>query len=454
MEKGLGLAGCVFLPDGRRAAGAEVALCTDEDGAVLGRRCFVDRFDTNITAAGDDGTFVLPPVSGAHTLYAASEAGFGEVEIGEGAGPFHLTLASWGSVKGTARAGEKLGLQPAFASFPGRAGLSFDPAVFAATADAGGGFVFLDVPPREVRLCRLVNHTYLAPQFVVVQAGQTAAVHYGGAGRRLAGKFAVPGYGRAIDWTNGPSARLSAIVAPPPVDLSDPDARTRFFQSAEGRVWQRTQRAYGAVLEPDGAFAIEDVESGNYTLAVNVSQPPEEGGEAIAALSTNLTVPGSGASNAPIDLGEFVIPLRKVLKPGDLAPLFEVKTVEGRPLRLADFRGKYVLLDFWATWCGPCLGETPNLKAAYAAYGGDPRFAIIGLSLDKGVAAPKDYARQNEIKWTQGFLGPSSESAVTPLYGVEGIPAIFLIGPDGKIIERDLRGDEIRAAVGRALGSQ
>lgn len=139
------------------------------------------------------------------------------------------------------------------------------------------------------------------------------------------------------------------------------------------------------------------------------------------------------------------------LTPGDTAPDFEVKTVDGQPLKLADFRGKFVLLDFWATWCGPCVGETPFLKATYEAYGHDDRFVMISLSLDDDPSLPKNFARRNEIHWIQGFAGPGWDSPVIKLYGVGGIPLIMLIGPDGKILEMDLRGDDIKAAVGRAL---
>ena len=75
------------------------------------------------------------------------------------------------------------------------------------------------------------------------------------------------------------------------------------------------------------------------------------------------------------------------------------------PLKLLDFRGKYVLLDFWATWCGPCLGETPYLKAVYDTYGGDERFVMISLRLDKDVEAPQKYVQENGMEWIQGFLG-------------------------------------------------
>jgi peroxiredoxin len=170
-------------------------------------------------------------------------------------------------------------------------------------------------------------------------------------------------------------------------------------------------------------------------------------------IASTRKYPGDGDQRLDFKLEKGTeVALAKELKPGDVAPAFEVKTIDGRTLKLVDFRGKYVLLDFWATWCGPCVGETPHLKATYDAFGKNDQFVMIGLSLDENPAAPRDYARRNAIQWIQGFLGAWSQATVANLYGVQGIPSIFLIGPDGRIVERDLRGEEIRAAVARALG--
>jgi peroxiredoxin len=139
------------------------------------------------------------------------------------------------------------------------------------------------------------------------------------------------------------------------------------------------------------------------------------------------------------------------IKVGQDAPLFEVKTVDGKEVKLADFKGKYVLLDFWATWCGPCVGETPNLKAVFEKYGKREDFAMIGLSLDKEVEKPKAYAKQNGCEWVDGFLGDWGKDEVTKKYGVSGIPSIWLIGPDGKVVASRLRGNGIMEAVSSAL---
>jgi beta-lactamase regulating signal transducer with metallopeptidase domain/thiol-disulfide isomerase/thioredoxin len=161
-----------------------------------------------------------------------------------------------------------------------------------------------------------------------------------------------------------------------------------------------------------------------------------------------------GASNARI----VSAPLDRVggrgirqLQVGDPAPRFETKTIDGQPLRLADFAGKYVLIDFWATWCGPCVKEMPALKSVYEKFGGDERFVMISLSLDLNIDLPTKFVAKSGLKWPQGFLGGWESATLPSEYGVQGIPAIFLIAPDGTIAAKDLRGEAIGAAVERVL---
>ena len=113
-----------------------------------------------------------------------------------------------------------------------------------------------------------------------------------------------------------------------------------------------------------------------------------------------------------------------------------------------------MLLDFWATWCAPCRGETPNLKAVYDAYRANPKFALISLSLDNTPDAPKEYCKTNGMAWEQGYLGDWSKATLPAKYGVQGIPAIFLLDPAGKIVAADLRRDNIKPAVAAALAGR
>lgn len=119
------------------------------------------------------------------------------------------------------------------------------------------------------------------------------------------------------------------------------------------------------------------------------------------------------------------------VKPGSEAPNFALPDVQERRVRLSDFRGKVVLLDFWATWCGPCLEELPDLKALHEKYK-DKGFTIVGLSMDEESAkAIKPFVKENEIPYPILISGGAPPEG----YSVFGLPTAYLIDSKGKIVK-------------------
>ena len=113
--------------------------------------------------------------------------------------------------------------------------------------------------------------------------------------------------------------------------------------------------------------------------------------------------------------------------------------LDSKPISLADYRGKVVLLDFWAVWCGPCIGEMENVKAVYEKYH-DKDFDVIGVSLDKDESVLREFIKEKEIPWRQILDDEGFSGAFAKQYGVRGIPAPFLIDREGKVISVKARG--------------
>jgi len=126
------------------------------------------------------------------------------------------------------------------------------------------------------------------------------------------------------------------------------------------------------------------------------------------------------------------------------APLFAQNDKNGNAVSLSSFKGKYVLVDFWASWCGPCRRENPNVVKTFSQYK-DKNFTILGVSLDNNRDAWLKAIDDDQLNWTQVSDLKFWKNEVAELYGVRAIPQNFLLNPEGKIIAKNLTGDKLAA---------
>ena len=139
--------------------------------------------------------------------------------------------------------------------------------------------------------------------------------------------------------------------------------------------------------------------------------------------------------------------------PGNKFVDFAGKTPEGEDVKLSDYvgKGKWVLTDFWASWCGPCMGEIPNIQKVYKDFEGDD-FMVLGIAVwDGDNTASAEKMKEKDMKWHQIFVG--DDKGPSDSYGIVGIPSMILFAPDGTIHQRDnLRGESMYKSVAAVLG--
>lgn len=164
------------------------------------------------------------------------------------------------------------------------------------------------------------------------------------------------------------------------------------------------------------------------------------GKDSAEALYNNLN-PEMKASRTGLEIKEFIA-LNKQLKTGDRYVDFEQLNTVGNTVRLSDIKAKYVLLDFWASWCGPCRGENPNLVKTYSKFK-DKGFAVLGVSLDDDKTQWLKAVKDDNLAWENVSELKGFRNKAALIYGIYFIPNNFLIDQSGSIIATNLRGEEL-----------
>lgn len=161
-------------------------------------------------------------------------------------------------------------------------------------------------------------------------------------------------------------------------------------------------------------------------------------------------ISGDVAKNPAVQSFIATMDKAKPLAIGHKAPKFVIKDSNGKPVRLSDYKGKYVMIDFWASWCVPCRQENPNVVKQYNTFK-SKGFNVLGISLDQDKGAWLKAVSADQLTWTQTSELKSFEGTVEQLYHIQAIPSNFIIGPKGDIIAKNIRGAELEAFLNKTI---
>ena len=471
----LAQSGTVRLSDGQPAANVAVLRVEPGDRPDIANGQIAGLYGADLTSTNDDGQFDFGKPSGEPIqLVALSDDGYAELDVPRGgAENYDLQLGPWAAVEVIAAVGgEPVAGAEVYLQFTETIGKS-DGYLPAANhwqfvnVDADGRLTLDKLKPgpwqiaQSIRFGPTANRYPSHMQAATLVAGETLTVTLGGGGRAVTMQLQLPELDPPLkpqlaflqnDW----QPALSAPYTYGEMMTMTQEEREAALASPAFQAWTaafeaglQKRRMFVITIQPDGTALAEDVPEGEYFLYVSVKQASSGGAE--LEVDRSIVVP---AGEGPFDLG--TLPMRETvsLGVGDAVPDIAFKDTAGKDHKLSDYRGKFVLLDAWATWCGPCIGETPNILAVQEECADDSRCVIIGLSMDDNPQAAAGYTAKKGLTWVDGFIGQGEQTDVDDILGIGGIPDIRLIGPDGRLIATGLRGEAMVETVREALKAE
>ncbi len=405
-----------------------------------------------------DGAFEIVPQMERYALVVVSSAGFSEVERSAKELPGELRLKPWARAKGhVVQDGKPVAKTLVFLE-PIRFQGGDQPRVdlrFQTETEHDGSFAFDRIPPIACRVRPFLHFGHESPlkssrsMPLDLSPGSETSVELGGGGAEVTGKFEVSPPRQPFDY----HFSLTYLVAKqpgiqPPSFLAGKGFDWRrgwsdsWFQSQEGGAYLNTLHHWFVKPDPDGSFRISGVPPGKYELAANLYGTTE--GCLVHPVAQRVIQVDVDAEKPLLDLGKVVIPTHDLPQVGDQAANFDFVGPDGKRTDLTAQRGKYVLVDFWATWCGPCLAKLPEVEALRKEFEGDKGLVIVGANLDSEPKSAQEFLNKNPLAWHHALLGDWSSTSVPKQYGVSSVPAYVLVDPEGRIAAIEYATDKIR----------
>ena len=480
LRRGKEIEGRVMSASGEAVEGVSVVLASMYESPTIWHAEYSERVAVKgwpWTRTDGAGHFRLPPREWKVKVVAVCEAGEGVATGEELANGGVIRLQPWGRIEGVLMEGDKpvAGASMAIDNVLGRK--KDEPSVHyqyeLALTGADGRFVFPRVHPYSMWIMQINAKSQRWRDAlayygrVTVKSGETASVRYGETGRPVTGVVTIPvvgaKYGYAV-W----DSQIRRVG--PPMKLPEEwgsmgqkkkrDWYKQWWEANKERPEVKHGERCGFEIAPDeaGEFRIGVVPAGLYEVSLRVVEKNDKGearGEEVASGTDYFVVEEAegGWSSEAQDVGELRPEAISVLREGSQAPETEFERIDGSKGSLADYKGKVVVMDMWATWCGPCKAEMPNVKKLYAKFRGKENFVMLGLSVDEDKKAWKSYVATEGLEWVQGNVGVWHESKVPDVWGVHGIPAMFVIDKTGKVIYKGWAGPPMEDAITQSLTS-
>ncbi len=291
-----------------------------------------------------------------------------------------------------------------------------------------------------------------------LEPGEHSSAEFGRGGRAVAGRI-IGIDGQPVAASS--DFELDRVFPEQPESVKSSDgsinreAYDQWINSRPIRAHMALPSNYRIQLDQDGRFRIENVVPGRFFVSGYLRDPRDFRGSLGRADSEHIyeIPPADGPES--FDLGDIrLLPPHErpvELQVGQPAPEFTVTTLDGKRVSLSELKGKVVLLDFWATWCGPCIRQVPFLTDLHERFGKREDFVMIGLSLDKTVEDLKRGIDEHKLSWPQAMVIDEAGEKIKKAYGVEGIPHMVIVGKSGLIECPNTFGDMMATAIEAAL---